>query len=274
MGSSGASLLITRSLLCRWESQEEKPLLAYPLMLLSNFPTALHAAVAASPNSQWVRRLFVDRQTPSADIVQDIERLQCAQSERGWTLPRLREVTLSALAMSTNHLDPSLQQSSPSSTPDGNDAFGQLTRLHLYFAKMDPLLVGILSDFPRLTHLRLTRPFSENLSGAVFRLLGGETGRSQVVCLIVEAGIYMDQRTLVKLRELQSSPLGKGRLRFIDNLMFQHGPYKPPEIETLAGSDERSSSSHVINWVTSSEERGFSYFAQRATGSEGVWSVR
>lgn len=247
-------------------------------MLLSKFPAALHAAYVASPDSDWVQRLFPNRNSPSSDIYDDIVELQRDAEKSGERiLPLPQEVTLSALAMSTSHMRPSLQPQSSSPTTKTLEAFDQLARLHLYFAKLDPLLVDALVAFPRLTHIRLTRPFSEHLSEAVFRLLGGEAGGSRLQSLIVEAGIYMDQRTSVRLRELQAGPLGRNKLHFIDNLMFQHGPYKPPEVEAASEGDDEidssSSSTHVINWVTSSEERGFTQFTHRAWGGEGVWST-
>ncbi|UZJ57519.1 hypothetical protein CBS101457_006839 [Exobasidium rhododendri] len=277
-----------------WESQEEKPLLAYPLMLLSSFPEALHAAFVASPKSEWVHRLFSNRQAPTTDIFEDIITLQIGESSKRQDcaniIPQPHEVTLSALAMSTSHLTPSKQASSLSFKLAPNfDAFEHLNRLHLYFAKMDVLLVETLLNFGRLTHLRLTRPFSEKLSDAVFRLLGGESEESRIKCLIVEAGVYMDDRTVTRLREMQVSPLGKGRLHLIDNVMYQHGPHKPPEVEIVDGAEEAgrrdscdgssssndaiNSSAKVINWVSNTEERGFAQFSERAWGEEGIWSV-
>jgi hypothetical protein len=259
-------------------------------MLLSSFPSALHAAYVASPNSKWVTRLFSNRQAHTTDLFEDIVTLQVGESDQrkdfAGVLPKPSEVTLSALAMSTSHLIPSTDPSALSSKLALNfNAFETLTRLHLYFAKLDVLLVETMMEFAHLTHLRLTRPFSEKLSDAVYRLLGGEKGTSRMTCIIVEAGVYMDVRTVTRLREMQAGPLGRGRLHLIDNLQYKHGPYKPPEVEVIQDaedSDRRSShddsndnnsSSRVVNWVTNTEARGFAQFVERASGQEGVWSV-
>lgn len=261
-----------------WESFEDKPLLAYPLMLLTGIPSSLQDAFVDSSKSEWVQKLFQHRSLPSTDIFEEIFALRIDESNtQPGRSPRLlsqpREITLSALAMSTTHLNPSTQSYSPN-----GHAFRLLERLHLYFAKMDPLLVITIGNLPSLTHLRLTRPFSENLADGVYQLLGSvERGNSKMECIIIEAGIYMDEKTMTRLRELQNEPLGRDRLRFMDNAMFQHGPHKPLEVETIEGSADSSSSSssstQIINWVTNSEERGFAQFSERARGDDGIWSV-
>lgn len=182
------------------------------------------------------------------------------QGEKSWAwqIPQPREVTISALAMLPSHLVSPQQSLSV-------DAFARLARLHLYYAKMDEALVSTLIRLSQLSHLRLTRPFSENLSEAAFQLL--DKGGSKLECLIVEAGIYMDDRTMARLNELQDSASSRGRLQFIKS-----ETQKPTATENLANIDEASSTTHVINWVTSSEERGFHQFSRRARGDEGVWS--
>lgn len=158
-------------------------------MFLSSLPSSLQDAFLASPKAEWLQKLFQHRSIPPTDIFEELLFLRLDESNRPDTqrhlLPQPREVTLSALAMTASHLTSSTQ-------PSGGHAFQLLTRLHLYFAKMDPLLVNTIAELPNLTHLRLTRSFSENLAEAVYRLLGGDQGYSKMKCIIVEAGIYME----------------------------------------------------------------------------------
>jgi hypothetical protein len=238
---------------CSWEAQEERPLLAYPLLLLTTHLAALHESLITSSESQWGPRMSSLAKVKLGDSGR--------REDWAWEVPRPREITLSALAMLPSHLLSPLQQPSANS-------FARLSRLHLYYAKVDEHFVSILLKIPQLTHLRLTRPFSEHLSDAVYHLLGGDEEKSKIECLVVEAGIYIDDRTTARLTELQHSPIGRGRFRFIDNHMLQR---KVP-IESIEGLDETSSSTQIVNWVTSSEERGFDQFSRRVQGGEGVWA--
>jgi len=180
-----------------------------------------------------------------------------------WQVPQPREITLSALAMLPTQL---VSQRSPPA-----NAFARLARLHLYYAKMDEALISNLLQIPHLTHLRLTRPFSENLANAVLQLLGGQKEQPKIECLVVEAGVYMDDQTMSRLTELQDNEVGRGRLLFIDNSMLHRESQKVPAPDA-AGTVEASSTAQVINWVTSSEERGFDQFSKRAQGDEGAWA--
>ncbi|PWN34499.1 uncharacterized protein FA14DRAFT_177904 [Meira miltonrushii] len=287
-----------------WEAQEDKPLIAYPIFLLSRFFTAVHAAFASSPKSQWVHKMFgeqerggdgddrsrVDSIQNSAahmDIYEAILDLQRTESLRRSTsrlVAQLHEITLSALAMSPNHLTRLASASSGGENrlPNNDEAFDKLTHLHLYFAKLDNRMIEALLNLPALTHLRLTRPFSELLYDGTRTLLGygseptiGSTSsRPRLQKLIIEAGIYMDRVTVERMSKLESSYLGQNRLKFICGNDFPSGPYRAPETETVV--DQRadgSSTAHVINYVTTSEERGFQDFVRRAHGREGVWST-
>lgn len=287
-----------------WETQEEKPLVAYPLMLLSRFSSAVHAAVVASPRSAWVRRMFghshvlEDGEAPETaqstsaksqvDIHQAIIDLQQRESLRQTSSTRPiaqpLEITLSALAMSPHHLT----QLAPllaveHALPAGSNAFDRLKHLHLYFAKLDDRLIDALQSLPALRYLRLTRPFSELLCGGITSLLQSDSNRTAngrgicgpgLTCLLIEAGIYMDKTTVGQVHAIQQSPLGRDRLMFISNGLFPTGPLRAPDMDAVVEQEAGgSSTAHVVNYVTSSEERGFQDFVDRAHGGEGVWKV-
>lgn len=288
-----------------WEAQEDKPLIAYPIFLLSRFFTAVHAAFASSPKSQWVHKMFGEQerggdgddrsrvenaQSSAAHMdmykaILDLQRTESLRRSTPHLVAQLHEITLSALAMSPNHLT-RLASASISSgenrLPNNDEAFDKLTHLHLYFAKLDNRMIEALLNLPALTHLRLTRPFSELLYDGTRTLLGygseptiGSTSnRPRLQKLIIEAGIYMDRVTVDRMTKLESSYLGQNRLNFVCGNEFPSGPHRAPETETVV--DQRadgSSTAHVINYVTTSEERGFQDFVRRAHGCEGVWST-
>lgn len=285
-----------------WEAQEDKPLIAYPIFLLSRFFTAVHAAFASSPKSQWVQKMFgeQDRNGDEERRVEDVQNaahmdiyeaildLQRTESLRRSTprlVAQLNEITLSALAMSPNHLTRLASASSigENRLPNNDEAFDKLTHLHLYFAKLDNRMIEALLNLPALTHLRLTRPFSELLYDGTRTLLGygseptiGSTNsRPRLKKLIIEAGIYMDRVTVERMSKLESSFLGQNRLKFICKTDFTSGPNRAPETETIIDQrDDGSSTAHVVNYVTTSEERGFQDFVSRAHGREGVWSSK
>lgn len=341
------------SLTYPWEAQEEKPLIAYPLMLLSRFTTAFHAAFVGSPNAPWVKRMFgpqakrqqrrhdqaddtegglgggsdsdgyhdeaselgpsqTNEDAPSTDIYDAIMALQRAESLRR-SPPRLlaqpAEVTLSALALSPSHLLVGSTNDVSSAThrlPNNEAAFARLRRLHLSFAKLTPFFCDALASMPALTHLRLTRPFSENLIDGVMTLLqhGMATKEEKsrgsglaetappLEALIVEAGIYMDEGTIRELGSLEKSTIAQGRLFFIMPDLSYHtwtqtSPDCAPEpIELRDSGDDTSdrdtsisaytsgssSSANAVNYVTSSEQRGFGDFVARTHGHDGIWA--
>lgn len=287
-----------------WEAQEDKPLIAYPIFLLSRFFTAVHAAFASSPKSQWVHKMFGEQEREDGDdrsrvvesiqsaahmdiyeAILDLQRTESLRRSTSRLVAQVREITLSALAMSPNHLTRLASASSSSigaenRLPNNDEAFDKLTHLHLYFAKLDNRMIEALLNLPALTHLRLTRPFSELLYDGTRTLLGygseptiGSTAsRPRLQKLIIEAGIYMDRVTVERMSKLESSFLGQNRLKFICGSDFPSGPYRAPETETIVDQGEDgSSTAHVINYVTTSEERGFQDFVRRAHGREGVW---
>lgn len=282
-----------------WEAQEDKPLIAYPIFLLSRFFTAVHAAFASSPKSQWVQKMFGDRREDDNDhnrvesiahmdiyeAILDLQRTESLRRSTPRLVAQLHEITLSALAMSPNHLTRLASASSISAEnrlPNNDEAFDKLTHLHLYFAKLDNRMIEALLNLPALTHLRLTRPFSELLYDGTRTLLGygseptigSSSTRPRLQKLIIEAGIYMDRVTVERMSKLESSFLGQNRLKFICGNGFTSGPNRAPQSETIVDQNEDgSSTAHVINYVTTSEQRGFQDFVRRAHGREGVWSM-
>jgi hypothetical protein len=260
-----------------WEAQDEKPLIAYPLILLSRFATAIEAVLLAAPDTQWAQRLLRSNQKSTSergdgDIYAAIAELQRTESLRRGArglIAQPSELTLSALAMSPTHLQKPTDIDSAS-----GEAFDRLTHLHLYFAKLDKRLVDAIAQLPSLTHLRLTRPFSELLTRGVETLLALKSNfaveRRALTSLIIEAGIYIDKRTLEDLQVLAREAENKGRLTFLTSSFNQTSH---TNLHRSDSNDERSSTGQVLDYVTNSEERGFRDFVARAQGLQGVWQV-
>ena len=76
------------------------------------------------------------------------------------------------------------------------------------------------------------------------------------------------------MKGLQRSSLADGRLIFNQSQLYQTGPFRAAQTETIVNEGEDgSSTSRIINYVTTSEERGFQNFVNRAHGLAGVWSA-
>ena len=148
--------------------------------------------------------------------------------------------------------------------------FENLQRLHLYFARLTTELLCAIIHLPSLTHVRLTRPFSENLLPSVVALLekGIDVPETRAVpplkLLVIEAGLYMDKETIQSLHEIETSTLGRQRFVFLNHRQSYAS-------DTSRHDEDESSTSHVVQYVTSSEQRGFEDFVARAHGREGVW---
>lgn len=277
-----------------WETREEKPLVPYPLMLLSDFLSAFRAAFVGSPDSPWTKRMFnnggpsargrnlqpseddVDESQPTTEIydaVMAMERLDTLRSSPPRLAVQPEEVTISALALAPSHLTlaaKDLQEESIDQQTLRKGVFENLQRLHLYFARLTTELLCAIIHLPSLTHVRLTRPFSENLLPSVVALLekGIDVPESRAVpplkLLVIEAGLYMDRETIQSLHEIETSTLGRQRFVFLNHRQSYAS-------DTSRHDEDESSTSHVVQYVTSSEQRGFEDFVARAHGREGVW---
>jgi len=211
-------------------------------------------------------------------------------------VPKLRELTLSAHTISSEHLaafnlslsdeqldkDQSKRVSEEDCLAANFGAFGNLTHLHLYFANLDDndsLLLKMLMNLPKLTHLRLSRPQSahqnrrdsgvqmlhqSDLSDAVVRLLGERENGVKMKIIIVQFGTDFDDKVMDKITQLEQTD---ERLQVVKKTSAkQEITSRKVDANAIANTQKHTNKK--------CERVGFKQFAERASGEQGVWSKK
>jgi len=184
-------------------------------------------------------------------------------------VPKLKELTLSAHTITQDHLSsfnlflPDWFDYDQESVSEEDQlganfaAFSELTHLHLYFANLDDMnskLLKMLLNLPKLTHLRLSRPYSyyesrydlegdtedlADMSMAIPRLLSKRRNCVRMQSIIIQAGTNFDSRVMKKLEQLQRKEkrlqliykkLAKPKTKVSNNRYYN---FMPPEMRGL-----------------------------------------
>ncbi|PWN93433.1 hypothetical protein FA10DRAFT_264086 [Acaromyces ingoldii] len=238
-----------------WDSQSERPIVAYPLASIvqhvrdqwSAFPGSdsipqrgrVQAGDEQEEEGDTEERFNDDEERRDRHLIKEHDGGQhglCNQLNRNrhahfclHRSPRAapEEVTITAMAMKPGDLSPFHRRIAaphagrvPPDWPDWASPWTRLRTLTLNFPNMDRALVAALRDLPRLRHLKLSRPFSQ---------LGSKTRLVEAV------------RALLGLDDKHDAALDRGRVT-LESLVIEAGPYMDAEsvrsLTALAASPE------------------------------------